>query len=104
MKAFIVAVLLLSVAGLAVANPIPSVCNADFAKSPWVTPQKDGSMYICSAVPAAYISKKQAQQAALGMNKEQAQRLCSKGFSYARQPQTLDYPLAVAVVSLVVCN
>lgn len=90
--------------GLASAKTVPSVCSTDFADSPHVTPQKNGSVYICSAVPAAHITKNQARQQALGMNHQQARQLCPSGFNDVKPPQVLDYPFEVAVVSLVFCK
>ncbi len=94
----------LTLSTLVSAKSIPAVCSSDFAKFPVVTQQPNGTMSICSAVPASFITKQQAQQQALAMNINEARQLCQRGFKNVKSPQTLNYSQAVAVVSTIVCR
>lgn len=95
---------LLAFSGLAHAAPFPKqLCTSEFGVAQ-VTHKKDASFYVCSSVPAAYISHEQAQEAAVEINTKQANIICPGGFQNVSRPKVFPQEYSVTVVSLLACH
>ncbi len=81
----------------------PRLCGSEF-DVPKITHRSDGSFYVCSSHPAAYISNEQARDAAAKINSAQANEICANGYRELAATKAKIHNFSVMVVSLFACR
>ena len=85
------------------AQSVAQLCNSEF-DIPMVTPKNDGSFYVCTSHPAAYVTNEQAKVAATGINTEQARAICRNEYPHVVRSKALARYYSVTVISLFICR
>src|SRR5687768_14289373 len=74
---FLFAAFLIASAFATAAQARPSICGDDFTEAPILQVHRNGTFSLCSVVPSAYITPKEAIKAAKGANKAAAKEYCN---------------------------
>jgi hypothetical protein len=80
-----------------------SLCATDF-EEPKITAASDGTFFVCTNVPAAYITKEQATAAALKENRQQAREHCKGPALPVGEDEVTLHPLAATALSHFACQ
>lgn len=95
-------ILVISASAYSAGFPV-KLCSHEFSV-PQVTHKNDGSLYVCSSFPAAYITNEQAMEEALRLNTAQANVICGYKFENLVPPRVMARNYSVTVLSLLVCR
>lgn len=111
MRIILLAVVLMAVSGSLSQAAEPSLnklCGQEFNSVPRVTPQRDGSIYLCTTLPTAFQTAEDGILAASGFNDEAAASNCEAGYEQVSRKDVVRYfklaKVSVSVITQIKCK